>query len=46
MTFFFSILQDFAVEKLGDDKEELRFESIKEEVQKAGGANYGTGVRD
>ena len=45
--FLFSLfIQDFAVEKLGDDKEELKMESIKTEVQKCGGANYGTGVRD
>ncbi|XP_071507501.1 coactosin-like protein [Diadema antillarum] len=40
------LLSDFAVEKLIDDKDDLSFDKIKDEVVKAGGANYGTGKRD
>lgn len=39
-------LQNFAVEVLVTDHDQLEKSSIVEEVRKAGGANYGTGVRD
>ena len=39
------IFQSFAVEELFTDKNELKESSIRTKVEKAGGANYGTGVR-
>lgn len=44
MCFFFdSVLQNFAVELLEEDKAEISKEKVVEAVKKAGGANYGTG---
>ncbi|EDO36589.1 predicted protein [Nematostella vectensis] len=37
------VLQNFAVEIQADDKSELQYDHVKSVVQKAGGANYGTG---
>eukprot|EP01135_Chromosphaera_perkinsii_P004093 Nk52_evm12s269 gene=Nk52_evmTU12s269 len=37
------VFQNFAVEVLTGDKGDLKFESVKKLVVKAGGANYGTG---
>ena len=39
-------MQNFAVEVMATEHEQLELSSIVDEVQKAGGANYGTGVRD
>jgi len=39
-------MQNFAVEVLATEHEQLEQASIVDEVKKAGGANYGTGVRD
>ena len=39
-------VQNFAVEVLATEHDQLEKSSIVEEVKKAGGANYGTGVRD
>lgn len=39
-------IPNFAVEVLVTDHDQLEKSSIVEEVRKAGGANYGTGVRD
>ena len=41
----FFLLQSFAVEELFTDRSEVRESSIRIKVEKAGGANYGTGVR-
>ncbi len=41
--FFF---QNYAVEIQADDISELEYDNIKNLALKAGGANYGTGVRD
>ena len=38
--------QNFAVEIRADDLGELDYETVKSEVEKAGGANYGTGTRE
>ncbi|XP_033755652.1 coactosin-like protein [Pecten maximus] len=37
------VFQSFAIEILANDKSDLKVEKIREEVIKAGGANYGTG---
>lgn len=39
------VIRSFAVEELFTDRSELKESSIKAKVEKAGGANYGTGVR-
>ncbi|XP_071172915.1 coactosin-like protein [Mytilus edulis] len=39
------VLRNFAIEELFTDRSEVREESIKAKVAKAGGANYGTGAR-
>jgi len=39
-------MQNFAVEVLATEHEQLEQSSIVDEVKKAGGANYGTGVRE
>lgn len=39
------LLQSFAVEELFTDRSEVKESSIRTKVEKAGGANYGTGVR-
>lgn len=41
-----TVITNFAVEVLATDHDQLEKSSIVEEVMKAGGANYGTGVRD
>ncbi|XP_031552668.1 coactosin-like protein [Actinia tenebrosa] len=38
-----AVLKNFAVEILTGEKDELELEHVKKVVQKAGGANYGTG---
>ena len=38
--------QNFAVEIRADDLGELDYEAVKSDVEKAGGANYGTGTRE
>ena len=38
-----SVVQNFAVEIVEDDKNEIKYSNILELVKKAGGANYGTG---
>ncbi|KAJ8302625.1 hypothetical protein KUTeg_019021 [Tegillarca granosa] len=40
------VIRNFAVELQFNELEELDEDSIKTEVMKAGGANYGTGSRD
>lgn len=40
-----SFLQNFAVEQLITDKAEIKESALRAAVEKAGGANYGTGVR-
>jgi hypothetical protein len=39
-------LQNFAMEVLATEHDQLEQASLDEEVRKAGGANYGTGVRN
>ncbi|XP_063441054.1 coactosin-like protein [Mytilus trossulus] len=39
------VLRNFAIEELFTDRSEVKEESIKSKVAKAGGANYGTGAR-
>ncbi|XP_076112655.1 coactosin-like protein [Mytilus galloprovincialis] len=39
------VLRSFAIEELFTDRSEVKEESIKAKVAKAGGANYGTGAR-
>ena len=38
--------QSFAVEILESELDQLQMDKVMELVTKAGGANYGTGVRD
>lgn len=40
------MLQNFSVELQIENKSELDIDFFKEELCRAGGANYGTGVRD
>jgi hypothetical protein len=40
------VLQNFAIEVLATEHEQLERDSIMDALKKAGGANYGTGVRD
>lgn len=44
MPFFF--IQNFAVELQIETPDELNYDFFREAVHKAGGANYGTGVRE
>ncbi|XP_046551353.1 coactosin-like protein [Haliotis rubra] len=37
------VIQNFAVEIMTSEQDEIRIEYITDEVKKAGGANYGTG---
>ena len=47
MIFFFLLKkQNFAVELQIESPDELNYEFFREAVHKAGGANYGTGVRE
>ncbi|XP_052063403.1 coactosin-like protein [Mytilus californianus] len=39
------VIRNFAIEELFTDRSEVKEESIKAKVAKAGGANYGTGSR-
>jgi len=39
-------IQNYAVEIQTSDKAELALEYVQDALQKAGGASYGTGVRD
>jgi hypothetical protein len=41
-----TVLANFAIEVLATDHDQLERDSLIEDLQKAGGANYGTGVRD
>merc|ERR1712150_208523 len=40
-----AVLKSFAIEILTEEKHELELEEVKTALQKAGGANYGTGHR-
>jgi len=40
------VIKNFAVEIHASDRQELEQEQIADALRKAGGANYGTGVRD
>jgi len=40
------LLQNFAIEVLASDHDQLDEDSILDQLRKAGGANYGTGIRD
>jgi len=40
------LFQNFAIEIMASELEELEEDSIKDTLKKAGGANYGTGKRD
>ncbi len=40
------VLQSFAVELRAEDHDDLDYDSVKAQVERAGGANYGTGIRD
>jgi len=39
------VIKNFAVEILAEEKSDVSEETVKSALQKAGGANYGTGVR-
>lgn len=41
-----TVITNFAVEVMATDQDQLEQVSLEEAVKKAGGANYGTGVRD
>jgi hypothetical protein len=41
-----SVITNFAIEVLATEHEQLEQSSLEEALKKAGGANYGTGVRD
>lgn len=43
--YLFFEMQNFAVELQIESPDELNYEFFREAVHKAGGANYGTGVR-
>ena len=40
------IFQSFAVALQPSEMEEIQLDAVKEALNKAGGANYGTGVRE
>lgn len=40
------VISNFALEVLATEKEQLDLSTVTLDVKKAGGANYGTGVRD
>ncbi|XP_062594525.1 coactosin-like protein [Saccostrea cucullata] len=40
------VIRSYAVELMINEKSELNEDFIREEIMKAGGANYGTGTRD
>jgi len=40
------VIRNFAIEVQATEQDELEESSILEALKKAGGANYGTGVRD
>lgn len=44
--FFFHFFQNFAVELQLESITEFEIEQFKDALNRAGGANYGTGVRD
>jgi len=44
MLYFF--LQNYAVEIQTSDRADLALDSVREALEKAGGASYGTGVRE
>ncbi|BFZ13135.1 hypothetical protein BsWGS_16174 [Bradybaena similaris] len=39
-----NVIKSFAVEILADDHSDISLEAVKDKLNKAGGANYGTGV--
>jgi len=41
-----NVIKNFAIEVLANEMDQLEESSILEDLRKAGGANYGTGVRD
>ena len=41
-----ALFQSFAVEIMANEPEEVEMDVVKDTLKKAGGANYGTGVRD
>lgn len=41
-----AVIKNFAMEVLASEHDQLDEDSILDQVRKAGGANYGTGVRD
>ena len=44
-TFVKKVIQSFALELLSDDIGDLRLAKVPEEGKRAGGADYGTGIR-
>lgn len=44
--FFLSLFQSFAVELQAESQADLDMTLFREQLEKAGGANYGTGFRD
>jgi len=40
------VIKNFAIEVTASEHEEIEESSILEALRKAGGANYGTGIRD
>lgn len=43
---FFLLLQNFAVELQLESQAEIDIDQFKDALNRAGGANYGTGIRD